>query len=51
MGQIPGQDEISLGLDQGRNLLGLTERMFPHGPGLFQMRADPRGLPPHPGRE
>jgi hypothetical protein len=36
VGRIPGQGEgISLGLDRGRNLLGLTEQMFPHGPGLF----------------
>jgi hypothetical protein len=36
VGQIPGQGEgISLGLDRGRNLRGLTEQMFPHGPSLF----------------
>jgi hypothetical protein len=36
VGRIPGQGEgISLGLDRGRNLRGLTEQMFSHGPGLF----------------
>lgn len=36
VGRIPGQGAgISLGLDRGRNLRGLTEQMFSHGPGLF----------------